>query len=75
MIMQKEVEAALAKIRPYLTADGGGVELVDVSDDGTVKVRLMGACSGCPMSTMTLKGSIERMLKQELPQIKKVVAV
>lgn len=73
--MQKEVEAALAKIRPYLVADGGGVELVDVSDDGTVKVRLMGACSGCPMSTMTLKGSIERMLKQELPQIKKVVAV
>lgn len=73
--MQKEVEAALAKIRPYLAADGGGVELVDVSDDGTVKVRLMGACSGCPMSTMTLKGSIERMLKQELPQIKKVVAV
>mgnify|MGYP001057152069 CR=1 FL=1 len=73
--MQKEVEAALAKIRPYLAADGGGVELVDVSDDGTVKVRLMGACSGCPMSTMTLKGSIERMLKQELPQVKKVVAV
>jgi Fe-S cluster biogenesis protein NfuA len=73
--MRKEVETVLAKIRPYLMADGGDVELVDVSADGIVKVRLTGACGGCPMSTMTLKGSIERTLKEELPQVKRVVAV
>ncbi len=72
--MQKEVEAALARIRPYLAADGGGVELVDVSDDGTVKVRLIGACGGCPMATVTLRDGIEQMLKERVPQVKKVVA-
>ncbi len=68
------VEAVLDKIRPSLINDGGDVELVDV-EDGTVKVRLTGACDGCPMAAMTLKMGIEQILKQELPEIKEVVAV
>ena len=72
--MREKVEAALIKIRPHLQADGGDVELVDVQD-GVVRVRLTGACSGCPMSTMTLRQGIERVLKGEVPEIKKVVAV
>jgi Fe-S cluster biogenesis protein NfuA len=73
--MREKVEAALAKIRPYLLADGGGVELLEVSDDGLVKVRLLGACGGCPMATVTLRDGIEQMLKEQVPQVKKVVAV
>jgi Fe-S cluster biogenesis protein NfuA len=72
--MRQEVEAALNQIRPALLADGGDVELVDVSEN-VVKVRLVGACGGCPMATMTLKGGIERMLKEQVPEIKKVIAV
>ena len=72
--MRDKVEAVLDKIRPRLMQDGGNVELVDV-EDGTVKVKLTGACSGCPMSTLTLKMGIERILKQEIPEIKEVVAV
>ncbi len=72
--MKEKVEAALAKIRPMLLADGGNVQLVDVTD-GVVKVKLTGACGGCPMATMTLKGGIERALKQEVPEVKEVVAV
>ena len=72
--MKEKVEAALAKIRPALQADGGDVKLVGV-DDGVVKVSLTGACAGCPMSTMTLKQGIERILKEEIPEIKEVVAV
>ncbi len=72
--MRDTVEASLNKIRPALVADGGNVELVDVSD-GTVKVKLTGACAGCPMSTMTLKMGIERLIKQDLPEIKEVVSV
>jgi Fe-S cluster biogenesis protein NfuA len=72
--MRDKVEAILAQIRPALQADGGDVELVDVTD-GVVKLRLTGACSGCPMSTMTLKMGIERALKQQIPEIKEVVAV
>jgi Fe-S cluster biogenesis protein NfuA len=72
--MRDKVEAALAQVKPALQADGGDVELVDVTD-GVVKVRLTGACSGCPMSTMTLKMGIEKVLKQQLPEIKEVVAV
>lgn len=72
--MKEKVEAALNKIRPSLRADGGDVELVDVTD-GVVKVRLTGACGGCPMSQMTLKMGIERLLKKELPEIKEVIAV
>ncbi len=73
--MRKEVEAALAKIRPNLQADGGDVELVDVTNDGVVKVRLVGACAGCPMSTMTLAFGIERELKKQVPGVKRVQAV
>jgi Fe-S cluster biogenesis protein NfuA len=72
--VKEKVEAALAKIRPALQADGGDVELVGV-DDGVVKVILKGACAGCPMSTMTLKSGIERILKEEIPEVKEVVAV
>ena len=73
--MRDKVEEVLNKIRPALTRDGGNVELVEVSDDGTVKVKLTGACAGCPMSSMTLKMGIEKILKQEIPEIKEVVAV
>lgn len=72
--MRDKIEAALNKIRPSLVADGGNVELVDVND-GVVKVKLTGACAGCPMSTMTLKMGIERVLKQDIPEIKEVVSV
>ncbi len=72
--MKERVEAALEEIRPALQADGGDVELVDVIE-GVVKVRLKGACSGCPMSTMTLKQGIERLLKERLPEVKEVIAV
>jgi Fe-S cluster biogenesis protein NfuA len=72
--MKEKVEAALNKIRPALMADGGNVELVDV-EDGVVKVKLTGACGGCPMSQMTLKMGIERILKKEVPEIKEVVAI
>jgi len=73
--MRGKVETALDKIRPSLNADGGDVELVEVSPDGVVKVKLTGASGGCPMSQMTLKMGIEKVLKQELPQVKEVVAV
>jgi len=73
--MREKVEAALAKIRPSLQADGGDVELVDVTGDGVVKLKLTGACAGCPMSTMTLKMGIERSLKEQIPEVKEVVAV
>ena len=73
--MREKVETALAQIRPALQADGGDVELVDVTDEGVVKLKLKGACSGCPMSAMTLKHGIERLLKQHIPEIKEVVAV
>lgn len=72
--MKDKVQAALEKIRPQLQADGGDVELVDV-DSGTVKLRLTGACGGCPMAAMTLKNGIERVLREEIPEVKEVVAV
>ena len=72
--MQDKVEEILEKVRPVLVRDGGNVELVEVAD-GIVKVKLVGACAGCPMSTMTLKNGIERILKQEIPEVKEVVAV
>ena len=72
--MRDKVEEVLNKIRPSLMRDGGDVELIDVSD-GTVKVKLTGACAGCPMSTMTLKVGIEQILQQEIPEVKEVVAV
>lgn len=74
-MIRDEVEKALEKVRPYLQADGGDVELVDVTEEGVVKVRLKGACGSCPMSLMTLKMGIERYLKKEIPEISEVVAV
>ena len=72
--MRDLVEKALAKIRPMLERDGGSVELVDI--EGTVvKVRLTGACHGCPMSQMTLKAGVERIVKQDVPEVTAVVAV
>jgi len=69
--IKEKVQKSIDKIRPMLQADGGDVELVDVVD-GVVKVRLQGACAGCPMSQMTLRNGIERLLKQEIPEIKAV---
>ncbi|MBN1643833.1 MAG: NifU family protein, partial [Dehalococcoidales bacterium] len=69
-----KVQEILNQIRPQLQADGGDVELVDVKD-GIVSVRLVGHCAGCPMSTMTLKNGIERILKSQIPDVKQVVSV
>ena len=73
--MRTRVQSALDKMRPTLQADGGDVVLVDVSDDGIVKVQLTGACDGCPMSQMTLKNGIEKFLKAEVPEVKTVESV
>ncbi|MFQ5887736.1 MAG: NifU family protein [Candidatus Hydrothermarchaeales archaeon] len=73
--MREKVEEALEKIRPALQADGGDVELMDVSPEGLVKVRLTGACRGCPMSQMTLTQGVERFLKKEVPEIERVEGV
>ncbi len=73
--MKEQVEEALKKVRPALQRDGGDIELVSVDENGTVKVRLRGACGSCPMSTMTLKMGVEKMLKQEVPAVKEVVQV
>ncbi len=72
--MREKIEAALDRIRPTLLADGGNVELVDVSQ-GVVKLRLTGACGSCPMATMTLQMGIERVLKDQVPEVKEVIAV
>jgi Fe-S cluster biogenesis protein NfuA len=74
--MDKEkVEEALKQVRPALQRDGGDIELVSVEENGTIKVRLKGACGACPMSTMTLKMGVEKYLKQHLPEVKEVVQV
>lgn len=73
--MREEVEKVLQLVRPALQADGGDVELVDVSDEGIVSVRLKGACGSCPMSTMTLKMGIERTLRERIPAVKSVIQV
>ncbi len=73
--MKKKVEALLNDVRPKLQADGGDVELIDISDDGIVKVKLLGACNGCPMARMTLKMGIERYLKEKVPGVQEVVSV
>jgi Fe-S cluster biogenesis protein NfuA len=74
-MLKERVAEVLEKIRPVLQADGGDVELLDVTEDGIVKVKLKGACAGCPMSQMTLKQGIESTLKQEIPEVKQVVSV
>lgn len=73
--MEEKVLSALDKIRPYLKADGGDVELIQITPDGIVRVRLMGACSTCPMSQMTLRAGVERALIREVPGIRRVEAV
>ncbi len=73
--MKEKIEAALNKIRPMLQADGGDVELVEVGEDGLVKVRLQGACAGCPMSQMTIKNGVEKILKEQVPEVSSVEAV
>ncbi|BEH08833.1 MULTISPECIES: NifU family protein [Geobacter] len=73
--MLEDVKKVLDLVRPALQADGGDVELVEVTEDGVVKVRLVGACGHCPMSTMTLKMGIERTLKEKVPGVKEVVSV
>lgn len=73
--MKEEVMKVLEEIRPALQADGGDVELVEVAEEGIVKVRLRGACGSCPMSTMTLKMGIERTMKEKIPGVKEVVQV
>lgn len=73
--MRVEVEKVIKEIQPHLRADGGDIELVDVDKEGVVKVKLKGACHGCPMSQITLKWGVERYLKNKIPQVKRVVVV
>ena len=75
MIEKERVEKALEKVRPMLAADGGNVELVEVTQDGVVRLKLTGTCGCCPMSQMTLKNGVEKMLKDEIPEIKQVDAI
>lgn len=73
--MRDEIQAALDLVRPQLQADGGDAEIVEITEDGIVKLRLKGACGGCPMSQMTLKMGIERILKEKVPAVKSVESV
>lgn len=73
--MREEIEEALDEIRPQLKADGGDVELIDVTNEGVVKVNLTGACAGCPMSTLTIKNGIERVLKEKVAGVTEVISV
>ena len=73
--MREDVEKALAEIRPRLQADGGDVELVDVDENGVVKLKLTGACAGCPMAQITLKQGIEKILKEKVPAVDHVEPV
>lgn len=74
MTIREKVEEALKQVKPMLQSDGGDVELLDVTEDGKVTVKLTGACSGCPMSSMTLKMGIERILKKTVPEVKEVIS-
>ncbi len=74
-LTNERVEEVLNKVRPYLQADGGDIELVDITNDDIIKVKLTGACHGCPMSQMTLRAGVERALMSELPEVKRVEAV
>jgi Fe-S cluster biogenesis protein NfuA len=73
--LHEKVSKAIDGVRPYLEADGGNIELVDITDEGIVKVRLTGACGHCPMSTMTLRAGVERAIIQEVPSVRRVEAV
>lgn len=73
--MREKVEKALEKVRDFLRTEGGNVELIEVNEEGIVKVKLTGACNGCPLAGMTLKRGIERIVKEEVPEVKKVEAI
>ena len=75
LLVKEKVEKVLEKIKPSLQADGGDVELIEVTEDGIVKVELQGACAGCPMSQLTLKNGIEKKMKEEIPEVKEVQSV
>ncbi len=72
-MLKEKVQKAIQDVRPSLQADGGDIELLSVSDDGLVKVRLKGACGSCPMAAMTLKNGVENYLKKVIPEVKSVV--
>jgi Fe-S cluster biogenesis protein NfuA len=74
-MLREKIEDALEKVRPALQADGGDVQFIDVDEDGVVTVKLTGACGGCPMSQMTLKMGIEKVLKQSVPEVNRVESV
>ena len=73
-MLKEKVQQAIRNVRPSLQADGGDIELVNVSEDGKVTVKLTGACNGCPMAQMTLKQGVESYLKKEIPEVKEVVS-
>ena len=75
LLVKEKVEEVLEQIKPSLQADGGDVELIEVTEDGIVKVELQGACAGCPMSQLTLKNGIEKKMKEEIPEVKEVQSV
>ncbi|MCB5259956.1 MAG: NifU family protein [Candidatus Cloacimonetes bacterium] len=75
MIDREKLEAVLDKVRPAIQADGGDVELINIREDNVVEVRLKGACNGCPMATLTLKAGIERIVKEEIPEVMEVISV
>lgn len=75
MIDREKLESVLDKVRPAIQADGGDVELINIREDNVVEVRLKGACNGCPMATLTLKAGIERIVKEEIPEVVEVVSV
>ncbi|MDD2597081.1 MAG: NifU family protein [Candidatus Cloacimonetes bacterium] len=75
MIDREKLETVLDKIRPAIQADGGDVELINIREDNVVEVRLKGACNGCPMATLTLKAGIERIVKEEIPEVVEVISV
>jgi len=74
-MLKENVEKVIKKIKPFIQADGGDIQLVSVSEDGIVKVKLTGACRGCPMAAMTLKNNVEANIKKEVPEVKKVLSV
>jgi Fe-S cluster biogenesis protein NfuA len=75
VIAKEKIESILAKVRPSIQADGGDVELINIREDNVIEVRLKGTCNGCPMATLTLKAGIERLIKEEIPEVKEVIAV
>mgnify|MGYP001001630039 FL=1 len=75
MIEKEKIESVLKKVRPSIQADGGDVELINIREDNVIEVRLKGTCNGCPMATLTLKAGIERLIKEEVPEVVEVISV